>query len=326
MWSETLFEQCASTFALSTSWSKVVGATVTYCDIVFRLTLFWKIQRPRLIQPFPEIPRLWLSSEVNILQLRPTGFRLGWRSAMSGFNVSAPYPRPWKSTGATPSKAWWNWRSPMEPGGMVLKQVGISVPNFRALKGIQKDAKRTSGTRGGQQWVARFVCQLPKADHSCAIGTVEVNTCWYKSAGVPMDLHIFVAKLLVYCWLKFNSVRFSIHRCHRFPTAAWSSPQNRLKGKSEGNSTVHYYIYLEVKSMVSCKKQQNQPMAHGLSVSCQHLCFMAGHLQEGQWSCGILHLSLGQLWVSPDGAMAALFEGAPGNCQTQGECFLFFQE
>jgi len=65
----------------------------------------------------------------------------------------------------------------MEPGGMVLKQVGISVPNFRALKGIQKDAKRTSGTRGGQQWVARFVCQLPKADHSCAIGTVEVNTC-----------------------------------------------------------------------------------------------------------------------------------------------------
>ena len=42
---------------------------VTYCDIVFRLTLFWKIQHPRLIQPFPEIPRLWLLSEVNILQL-----------------------------------------------------------------------------------------------------------------------------------------------------------------------------------------------------------------------------------------------------------------
>lgn len=210
--------------------------------------------------------------------------------------------------------------------GYGIETSGNLRPKFSRLKRDPERCKKDIRNQGGQQWVARFVCQLPKADHSCAIGTVEVNTCWYKSAGVPMDLHIFVAKLLVYCWLKFNSVRFSIHRCHRFPTAAWSSPQNRLKGKSEGNSTVHYYIYLEVKSMVSCKKQQNQPMAHGLSVSCQHLCFMAGHLQEGQWSCGILHLSLGQLWVSPDGAMAALFEGAPGNCQTQGECFLFFQE
>ena len=144
-----------------------------------------------------------------------------------------------------------------------------------------------------------------------------------------MDLHIFVANFFVYwvyCWLKFNSVRFSIPRCHRFPRAAWSSAQNWLKGQSEGNSTVHYitllYLFGGKKHGFLQKKQQNQPMAHGLSCQLSASdCLMAGHLQEGQWSCGILHLSLGQLWVSPDGAMAALFEGAPGNCQTQGECF-----
>lgn len=140
MWSETLFEQRASTFALSTSWSS---------DILWHCFSFNSFLEDSTSPIDPAIPRdsktlaaVWSQHFAATAPYRIQTWMEKCDERLQRFSaLSETLEIHRGDTQQSVMKL-------EELGGMVLKRVGISVPNFRALKGIQKDAKRTSGTRG----------------------------------------------------------------------------------------------------------------------------------------------------------------------------------